>query len=97
MRQPQWPDTPTIAESGLPGFTFNAWVTLMAPARTPKPVIDRLYAEMQRELQVPEVRGRLESFGGTVTSSTPEEMRDRVAREVARWTKVVEEAHIERQ
>lgn len=91
------PDVPTVEEQGVKGFDVTSWSGIATTGGTPKPIIDRLNAEMQRVLKVPEVRNRLESFGGTVAGSTPEEMRDRVAREVVRWTKVVEDAHIERQ
>jgi tripartite-type tricarboxylate transporter receptor subunit TctC len=91
------PDTPTVAEEGVKGFEVTSWSGIATTAGTPKPIVDKLNAEMQRVLKVPEVRSRLESFGGTVAGSTPEQMRDRVAREMARWAKVVQDAHIEQQ
>ena len=91
------PDVPTVEEGGVPGFDVASWAGLAAPAGTPRPIVMRLNAEMQKALQAAEVRGRLESFGGEVRGSTPEEMRARVASEVARWSKVVREAKIEQQ
>ncbi len=91
------PNVPTIAEQGVAGFDVSSWAGVTTAPGTPKPIIDRLHAELQRTLQVPEVRARLESFGGVVTGSTPEEMRSRVATELARWTKVVHDAKIAQQ
>ncbi len=91
------PNTPTVDEAGVRGFEVTSWSGIATTAGTPRPIVDRLNAEMQRVLKIPEVRSRLESFGGVVAGSTPEEMRDRVAREVVKWTKVIEDAHIERQ
>jgi tripartite-type tricarboxylate transporter receptor subunit TctC len=91
------PDVPTVAESGVPGFDVRSWIGLAAAAGTPRPIIDRLNAEMQRTLKVPEVRAKLEQVGGEVIGSTPEQMRDRLAADLQRWTKVIGEANIPRQ
>lgn len=91
------PDVPTVAESGVPGFDVRSWVGLGAAAGTPRPIVDRLNSEILRALQVPEVRAKLEQLGGEVRGSTPEEMRDRVASDLRRWTKVISEANIPRQ
>ena len=73
-RLPQFPEVPTVSESGLPGFEFNSWFALMAPARTPKPIIARLNAEVQKALADPDVRSRLDAQGLTVRGSSPEEL-----------------------
>jgi tripartite-type tricarboxylate transporter receptor subunit TctC len=73
-RLPQFPTVPTISESGLPGFEFNSWFALVAPARTPKPIIARLYEEVQRALADPDVRERLDAQGLTVRGTSPEEL-----------------------
>ena len=91
------PDVPTVAESGVAGFDVRSWIGLAAAAGTPRPIVDRLNAEMQRTLRVPEVRAKLEQVGGEVIGSTPEQMRDRLATDVQRWTKVISEANIPRQ
>ncbi|HEX9463567.1 MAG TPA: tripartite tricarboxylate transporter substrate binding protein [Alphaproteobacteria bacterium] len=91
------PDVPTVAEQGVPGFEVTSWSGVATTHGTPQPIVDRLNAEMRRVLAVREVKDRLEGFGGTVAASTPAELRERVAREVARWAKVVEDAGIERQ
>ena len=89
------PDVPTVAEHGLPDFEVVSWSGIAAPAKTPKPVVDRLHTEMVRAVAVPEVRSKLESFGAEVRTLTPAEMRDLVARQVATWTKVARDANIQ--
>jgi tripartite-type tricarboxylate transporter receptor subunit TctC len=88
------PEVPTVEESGVPGFDVRSWIGLATTAGTPRPIVERLQAEVQRTLQVPEVRARLEQIGGDVRGSTPEEMRERVATEVQRWAKVIRDANI---
>ncbi len=87
-------DIPTVAEQGLAGFEVIAWSGFAAPAKTPPPVIARLNAEIARALKVPEVKSRLESFGAEARGTTPDEMRDLVARQIALWTKVANQAGI---
>jgi tripartite-type tricarboxylate transporter receptor subunit TctC len=91
------PDVPAAQESGAAGFDVKSWVALAAPAGTPRPIVMRLHAEMQKLLQVPDARGKLEGMGGEVQGSTPEEMRARVAEEMQRWARVIREANIPRQ
>ncbi len=91
------PDVPTVQEAGVPGFDVSSWAGLAATAGTPRAIVERLNAEMLKALQVPEVRARLEGFGGEVRGSTPEEMRQRIASEVQRWSKVIAEAGIPKQ
>jgi len=88
-------DIPTIAESGLPDFEVMSWSGFAAPPRTPQAIIDRLHAEIERAIAVADVRTRLESFGAEVRSTTPAEMRDLVARQIALWTKIANEAGIQ--
>jgi tripartite-type tricarboxylate transporter receptor subunit TctC len=87
-------DIPTVAEQGLADFEVISWSGLAAPAKTPQPVIARLHGEIARALKVPEVKSRLEAFGAEVRGTTPDEMRDLVARQIALWTKVANEAGI---
>ena len=91
------PDLPTVAEQGVAGFDVRSWAGLMAPPGTPRPVIDRLNAELQKALKVAEVRSRLETFGGEVRGGTPEEMNAMLTEQVARWTRVVADAGIPKQ
>jgi tripartite-type tricarboxylate transporter receptor subunit TctC len=94
VRQPQWPDTPTVQESGLPGFTFDAWVTLMAPAKTPKVIVDRLNAEALKALQDPDVRKSLLALGLTPRGTSPEELGKATRAQLDRYAKLMREANI---
>ncbi|NBQ07428.1 MAG: tripartite tricarboxylate transporter substrate binding protein, partial [Betaproteobacteria bacterium] len=91
------PDVPTVAEQGVPGYDVRSWAGLMAPAGTPKPVIDKLNAETLKSLQLPQVKARLEEMGGDVRGSTPEEMKNMVASETQKWIQVVNAAKIPKQ
>ncbi len=97
QRWPGLPDVPTVAEQGVTGYDVRSWAGLMAPAGTPRPVVDRLNAELQKALQVATVRTRLEEMGGEARGSTPEEMRTMVAAETQKWTQVVNDAKIPKQ
>ncbi|MDN8611650.1 tripartite tricarboxylate transporter substrate binding protein [Variovorax ginsengisoli] len=97
QRWPGLPNVPTVAEQGVPGYDVRSWAGLMAPARTPRPIVERLQAETQRALQSAAVRQRLEEMGGEARGSTPEEMKTMVSREVDKWTQVVADAKIPRQ
>jgi tripartite-type tricarboxylate transporter receptor subunit TctC len=89
-----WPDVPAIAET-LPGFSNTTWFGLLAPAGTPKPVITRLNAEMNKALASPEFTKHLTAMGlEPVRSSTPAEFQAMIAREFARWKKVIKAAGI---
>ena len=88
------PDVPTVSEQGVAGYDVQSWAGLMAPAGTPKPVIDRLNAELQKALVIPAVKSRLEDMGGEVRGSTPEEMRNMVAAQTQKWIQVVNDAKI---
>ena len=88
------PDVPTVSEQGVAGYDVQSWAGLMAPAGTPKPVIDRLNAELQKALLVPAVKTRLEDMGGEVRGSTSEEMRNMVATQTQKWIQVVNDAKI---
>jgi tripartite-type tricarboxylate transporter receptor subunit TctC len=91
------PDVPTVAESGVPGFDVPTWFGIFAPAGTPKPVIQRLNAEMVRALREPKVKAQLEALGFDIVGSSPQEQDEVLKSEVARWAKVVKDAgvHIE--
>jgi len=93
-RLPQFPDVPTVSESGLPGFEFNSWFALMAPAHTPKPIIARLNAEVLKALADPDVRARLDAQGLTIRGSSPEELRIATRAQLAKYARVMKEANI---
>lgn len=83
------PALPTIAESGLPGYEASAWYALFAPARTPKPIIDKLQTEVARILKLPDVRERLAFETIQTVGSTPAELAEFVKREIVKWGAIV--------
>jgi len=87
-RSPSLPDLPTIAES-YPGFYADAWSGLFAPKGTPQPVVDKLSAEVQRILKLPEVREKLAALGAEPVGSTQAEFAAHVKKEIDKWAKVV--------
>lgn len=89
-----YPDTPTIAESGYPGFEASVWYGLVAPAATPKPVVARLHEEVQRALQTREVRERMTAVGGEVIPGSAEMFAALIRSERQRYEKLVREANI---
>ena len=92
-RMSLFPDVPTLAESGMTGFEVGAWQGLMVPANTPRPVIQRLNAEVLKALQNPDVRQKLALQGVEPLGSTsPEEYAVYIKDETARWSKVVKQA-----
>ena len=83
------PELPTVAESGLPGYENTIWQALLAPARTPAAIVERLHREVADIARQPEMRERLGADGSEPIGSTPKELADHVAAEIARWTKVI--------
>ncbi|MFC7737817.1 Bug family tripartite tricarboxylate transporter substrate binding protein [Roseomonas sp. GCM10028921] len=83
------PDIPTVAEQGVPGFEANQWYGLLAPAGTPRPIVERLNAECGRILRGEKLRPRLEGEGAEAAPGTPEAFRDFILAERARWGEVV--------
>ena len=88
-RFPLLPDIPAIAESGYPGFEALAWNGLVAPAGTPRPVIDRINAEVNAILKLPDVAQKMNAAGFDLIGGTPEDFAKLIAAESARWTPVV--------
>ena len=89
QRSPLLPDVPTVAESGFPGFDVQSWFGLAAPAGTPKPVIERVNAELVKVLNMPDVRQRLQDLAATPEPGTPAQMRSFATAEIQRWREVV--------
>ncbi len=83
------PNVPTVAESGVPGFETLAWNGLMAPANTPKPIIDKLNAEIHKALDAPDMKERLRAQGFEPSPGTPEQFGALIRSEIDRWAKVV--------
>jgi tripartite-type tricarboxylate transporter receptor subunit TctC len=93
-RHPGWPQIPTVAEAGYPGFEMSGWLGIVAPAATPRPVIDRVNADLARVAAMPDVVERLRIVGLDVTSNTPEEFAAYIARDFARVEKAVKASGI---
>ena len=91
QRMPIAPDIPTIAESGYPGFEAVGWFGLVAPAHTPRAIVNRLNAETLKAIQVPEVRERLTAIGFDIVTSTPEAFAAYIRSEVVKWRKVAKQ------
>jgi tripartite-type tricarboxylate transporter receptor subunit TctC len=85
------PDIPTVAESGIPGYTASVWYAALAPARVPRPIIDRLNAEIRKALDEPEVRSGMIAQGVEAAPGTPDEMHQYLRAEIAKWAKVVKD------
>jgi tripartite-type tricarboxylate transporter receptor subunit TctC len=90
-RSPAAPDVPTVAET-VPGFEATTWFALFAPANVPKPVIDRLNAEVLRVFRLPDVQERLKTLGLDAILSSPDELARYQATEITKWAKVVKES-----
>jgi len=86
------PDIPTIAEQGLPGFEAVSWFALFVPAGTPRPIIDKLQAEVKRTLELPGIGKRLAEIGLDPVGSSPEELGAYQAAEIVKWAKVVKDS-----
>jgi tripartite-type tricarboxylate transporter receptor subunit TctC len=89
-RSPALPDTPTISESGLPGFDATAWYCLMAPAGTPRPIIDIIRAALIKAMTAPAVLERLLAEGAAPEPTTPEELGKLISTDIKRWAKAVQ-------
>jgi tripartite-type tricarboxylate transporter receptor subunit TctC len=88
------PQVPTIAEQGFAGFEAVSWYALMAPAATPREVVDKLHAEMARAVGRADVRERFAAQGMEAGSGTPQQVAARIAAESARWAEVVKKRNL---
>ena len=93
-RTPLLPGVPTIAEAALPGYALDNWGGLLAPAGTPRPVIERLNAEIVRTLRDPQVADRLASQGVEITPSTPDAFDALLKEHAVKWARIVKAAHV---
>ncbi|RFB90108.1 ABC transporter substrate-binding protein [Rhizobium leguminosarum bv. trifolii] len=94
-RAPSFPDVPTVAESGIPGYETYTWNALFAPAKTPNEVLMRLNASANKALKDPAVADRMKEFSATIVGSTPDELAAHVKAELAKWGPVVKGANIQ--
>ncbi|HPG62373.1 MAG TPA: tripartite tricarboxylate transporter substrate binding protein [Casimicrobium sp.] len=88
-RSPALPGVPTIAESGLPGFEASSWFGVLAPAATPKDIVDKLSGAIAKSLQTPEMKERLAGQGAVAVGNTPEQFSAHIKSEIDKWSKVV--------
>ncbi|MFM9887870.1 MAG: Bug family tripartite tricarboxylate transporter substrate binding protein [Burkholderiales bacterium] len=88
-RNPSAPEIPTVSEAGLPGFEVTSWYGILAPAGTPKPITERLAAEMTKAIATPDLSERLSSLGATPVGNTPDEFGAHLRRESEKWAKAV--------
>jgi tripartite-type tricarboxylate transporter receptor subunit TctC len=93
-RVPAMPDVPTFIESGLPGFVVNSWIGIFAPAKTPRPVVQKLQREIAEVLKDPGVRERYAVLGNEPAGNTPDEFAAQVKADFALWEGVVKKAKI---
>jgi tripartite-type tricarboxylate transporter receptor subunit TctC len=97
-RSPSLPNVPTLAESGVPGYRFDAWQAIVVPAGTPKDIVRRIQQDVVRVLAMPDVRRALVDEGANeIVGSTPEEFGSHIRSEIERYRKLIAEAGIERQ
>ena len=94
QRSSSLPEVPTFIESGVADFEINSWVGLLAPANTPKPVIDKLNAALNGALNDADIRAKLDTLGITATPGTASKFADEIRRDLARYGKVVKAAGI---
>jgi tripartite-type tricarboxylate transporter receptor subunit TctC len=93
-RSPLYPEAPTLAETGLPGLEFSTWVGLLAPKGTPRPIIDRLAAELHKILAMPDVKERFVAMGVDGAPSSPEQFARFIEAESVRWQAVIKASDI---
>ena len=91
-RSPVAPDIPTIAESGLPGFEVDVWFGLLAPAATPRAIVERLAHEVRRALDAPEIRAKFAELSAVPSPTTPDQFAAIIRADIAKWAKVVKES-----
>jgi tripartite-type tricarboxylate transporter receptor subunit TctC len=88
------PNTPSIGESGLPGYEFVSWQGLFVTAKTPRDIVSRIHRDSVRAINYPDVRDKLQAMGSEVVGSTPEEFEARYKADISRFARVVKEAGI---
>ena len=86
------PDVPTVAESGVPGFEASSWFGVLAPAGTPREIVNKINADIVKALSAPEIRERLSGQGAEPVGNTPEQFAAYIKAESAKWAKVVKES-----
>jgi tripartite-type tricarboxylate transporter receptor subunit TctC len=93
-RMPQYADVPTVSESGLPGFEFNSWFAVLAPAGTPAAIVDKLNSEIVKALADPAVRNELIAQGLTPRGSSAAELGNATKAQLAKYAALIKKAGI---
>jgi tripartite-type tricarboxylate transporter receptor subunit TctC len=94
-RSPALPDVPTVAEQGYPGFEAALWLGIMAPAGTPKPIVDRLHKELTAVVAMPEFKAAMDANGAEpIGSKSPEEFREMLRGQVDKYVKITKSVGI---
>ena len=93
-RSPALPDVPTSGQAGVPGLESDTLTGIVAPAGTPRPLIDKWRSEIAKAVVTEEIKQRLQTLGFAPVANTPEEFGERIRTEIARWGKVVRDANI---
>jgi tripartite-type tricarboxylate transporter receptor subunit TctC len=93
-RSPLVPDLPTVAEAGLPGFQSLVWFGLLGPAGTPKAVVDRVNAEMNKALQLPDIQARFTQMGFEPAGGSAADFAQAIQRDAQKWSKVIKDAGV---
>ena len=89
-----FPNLPTVAEAGVPGYEAGSWWGVLAPARTPRPIVNKLQGDIVKVLQMPDTRTKLMSQGGDPGGNTPEQFTALLQEELVKWAKLVKAAKI---
>ncbi|HWI12998.1 MAG TPA: tripartite tricarboxylate transporter substrate binding protein, partial [Burkholderiales bacterium] len=93
-RVPQMPDVPTLVESGMPNFEIMSWYGVMGPAGTPKAVVAKLNADVNRIMRIPEIKAKLEDLGTQMEQMTPAQFTTLVRNDLKKYSDLVRDAHI---
>ena len=93
-RWPSMSEVPTVAEAAIPGYEVDGWYAMLAPGATPKPVVNRIYADLAEILKTPDVAARIEAAGFLVSGIPPAEFAKLIDRELKKWGTVIREAGI---
>jgi tripartite-type tricarboxylate transporter receptor subunit TctC len=97
QRLAQFPSVPTVSESGLPGFTFNSWFAILAPAGTPKDIVARLNSEILKALADGETRRKLEELGFAIRGSSAQDLGTMTRDQLAKYARIIKEMGIARE
>jgi tripartite-type tricarboxylate transporter receptor subunit TctC len=96
-RLPQLPDAPTLVEAGVPGYKYDSWFGVMAPAGTPKAILTKVSQDIGKVLQLPDVHEKLVAQGSVPAPTTPEQFDTIIKEDTERYAKILKDAGIEPQ